>query len=177
MQSQEPQFGSHQFRQALGRFATGITVVTMRGHDDELVAANTPSIPRTFGITVNAFMSISLEPPLVAVSIDRSARAHATLRSTTEFGISVLAQDQELHSDFFAGRPVRSPTEPFEEYAGFPVVKGALTQLVCRSHQAVDVGDHTIFVGQVTALRTRPGQPLLFFGGAYHGLPDLALAR
>lgn len=177
MQSHEPQFGSHQFRQALGRFATGITVVTMRAHDDEVSQVDTPSLPRTHGITVNAFMSVSLEPPLVAVSIDRKARAHATLSTASQFGISVLAQEQELISDFFAGRPVRPPADPFEEYADFPVIKGALTQLVCSSHQALEVGDHTIFVGQVTALRTRPGQPLLFFGGAYHGLPDLALAR
>lgn len=185
---EERSFGPRDFRNALGRFATGITVVTMRtaeavmgdgeGREDasqELGPA--PGRPRTFGITVNAFMSVSLDPPLVAVSIDKRARAHTTLQDAERFGISVLAAGQEELSDLFAGRPVRGPAEPFERFADFPVVRGAIAQLVCRRYQAHDVGDHTIFVGEVEALRTADGEPLLFYKGDYHELPVRELAR
>jgi len=190
-------FDQRDFRQAMGRFATGITVVTMRSSDPEgafagpdgapwpaspegalaASAGPTPGRPRTYGITVNAFMSVSLDPPLVAVSIDKRARAHGTLSASERFGISVLSSAQEHLSDLFAGRPVKQRGEPFEELAGFPVVAGALAHIVCRPHQAVEMGDHTIFVGEVEALRATEGEPLLFFRGAYRTLPDLTLAR
>ncbi len=181
------EFGPRDFRNALGRFATGITVVTMLapGTPAEPAGRNEgrtqpqgePNIetdhgqPRTFGLTVNAFMSVSLDPPLVAVSLDKRARAHATMLEAPRFGISVLAEGQEGLSDVFAGRPVQPPSQPFEEFAGFPVVRGALTHLVLSSYQAHDAGDHTIFVGRVEALRYADGQPLLFFKGKYENLP------
>lgn len=161
------EFGPRDFRNALGRFATGVTVVTMRAADDGEV---TPQ-ERTFGITVNAFMSVSLDPPLVAVSIDKRARAHATMQTAERFGISVLAEGQQKVSDVFAGRPVEPPAQPFEQFAGFPVLRGALTQLVLSAYQAHDAGDHTIFVGKVEALRYTEGQPLLFSQGQYERLP------
>lgn len=195
------EFGPRDFRNALGRFATGITVVTMRApgtlaeptnrestngepanrepanrneqHTQHLSEANSHTDddqPRTFGLTVNAFMSVSLDPPLVAVSLDKRARAHATMLAAPRFGISVLAEGQEGLSDVFAGRPVQPPSQPFEEFAGFPVVRGALTNLVLSSYQAHDAGDHTIFVGRVEALRYDHGQPLLFFKGKYENL-------
>lgn len=164
-------FDSRDFRQTLGRFATGITVVTMRE------AVREVHLPRTFGITVNAFMSVSLEPPLVAVSIDKSARAHATLGSSDRFGISVLGADQAHLSDLFAGRPVAQRRDPFVDFADFPVVDGAIAQLVCRAHDRFDAGDHTLFVGRVEALRTREGSPLLYYRGAYQELPELTLSK
>lgn len=125
-----------------------------------------------FGITVNAFLSLSLEPPLVAVSIDKRARAHATLVRSERFGVSVLAADQADVSDHFAGRPVALNGVPYEEYEGFPVIRGAIAQLVLRTEQQVDVGDHTLFVGRVEALRYADGAPLVYFGSAYRRLPE-----
>ncbi len=169
------------FREALGRFATGITVVTMtaplRGNppagDEESLY---PDL-ETFGITVNAFMSVSLDPPLVAISIDQLALAHATLLTAERFGVSVLAEGQAHLSDQFAGRPVARPGQPFEELDGFPVVRGAIAQLVLSRHSYHSAGDHTIFVGRVLALRSFGGEPLLYFRSAYHRLPEPAQPR
>ncbi len=166
-------FGPRDFRNALGRFATGVAVVTMRAPTESEDGAGHAASEQTFGITVNAFMSVSLDPPLIAVSIDKRARAHATMLAAGRFGISVLSDQQQNLSDVFAGRPVDQPAQPFEQFAGFPVVRGALTQLVLSTHQAHDAGDHTIFVGRVTALRYAEGQPLLFFKGSYERLPAL----
>lgn len=157
--------GAREFRATLSRFATGITVVTMLG--------STPDgEERPFGITVNAFLSLSLDPPLVAVSIDKRARAHKTLLGATRFGVSVLAADQATVSDHFAGRPVEPVGVPYEEYDGFPVIRGAIAQLVLRAEQRFDVGDHTLFVGRVEALRYADGAPLVYFGSAYRRLPE-----
>jgi flavin reductase (DIM6/NTAB) family NADH-FMN oxidoreductase RutF len=173
------------FRDVLGRFATGVTVVTVRmPHDDAsgrvagapAADAGAPSrdeaVPATtvHGMTVNAFMSVSLEPPLVAVGIDRNAKSHAALLATDRFGISVLGLDQQGLSDQFAGRPVPQQPDPFVMLDGFPVVDGALAQLVCRRWRQVEAGDHTIFVGEIEALQHRPGDALLFFGGRYRAL-------
>lgn len=174
MNSKEHDFNSRDFRRALGRFATGVTVVTMRGLAHETSGRGAPP---TFGITVNAFMSISLEPPLVAVSIDKAARAHATMLGAERFGVSVLSAEQVHLSDHFAGRPVILQEDPYEEFGGFPVLKETLTQLVCRVHQAVPVGDHTIFVGEVEALRSHGGEPLLFYEGAYGALKGRVLVH
>ncbi len=184
-------FDQRDFRQTMGRFATGITVVTMLGSEPEGLLGPTPAdvLPEgmddaaqamsnhTYGLTVNAFMSVSLDPPLVAVSIDKNARAHATLLKAERFGISMLARDQQHLSDLFAGRPVKQRGDPYEEFASFPVVEGALAHIVCRSYQAVEMGDHTIFVGEVEALRARDGEPLLFYRGAYRALPEMALTH
>lgn len=168
------------FREVLGRFATGITVVTMAVPSSAGAPAgeNAPPFDRAvFGITVNAFMSVSLDPPLVAVSIDRLARAHDTLLEAERFGVSVLAEGQAHLSDQFAGRPVAHPVMPFEELDGFPVVRGAIAQLVLASHSFHPAGDHTIFVGRVLALRSFEGEPLLYFRSAYHRLPQPAQPR
>lgn len=166
-------FGPRDFRNALGRFATGVAVVTMRAQAEDHDGAGHSAAQQTFGITVNAFMSVSLDPPLIAVSLDKRARAHATMLAAGRFGISVLSDQQEGLSDAFAGRPVDPPAQPFEQFAGFPVVRGALTQLVLSAHQSHDAGDHTIFVGRVVALRYAEGEPLLFFKGSYERLPAL----
>lgn len=148
------------FRDTLGRFATGVTIVTM---DRD----GTPA-----GITVNAFLSLSLEPPLVGVAIDLRAGAHDTLMSVERFGVSVLGEHQREVSDYFAGLEPAEPP-PFVRLGGVPVVKGAIAHLACRIVQRVPVGDHTLFVGEVEALALGEGSPLVFFRGGY-GLPGPA---
>lgn len=165
-----PPFTQRDFRDTLGRFATGVTVVTMLLPGEE-------GKREAFGITVNAFMSLSLDPPLVAVSIDKRARAHKTLLGAERFGVSVLAEGQAAVSDRFAGRPVTLGHDPYEEHEGFPVIGGALAQIVLGMERAVDAGDHTIFIGRVEAMRRSEGAPLLYFKGAYRHLPEAAPAR
>lgn len=150
---------SYEFRRTMGRFATGVTVVTMLGDDGE-----------PYGITVNSFMSLSLRPPLIAVSIDKSAGAHGTLLSSERFGVSVLTAEQSLLSDHFAGRPVAIAGDPYTSFAGFPVIEGAMGTLVSLIRRTVDVGDHTLFIGEVEAIERRDDQPLIFFGGQYRAL-------
>lgn len=178
-------FSTRDFRNAMGRFATGVTVVTMRGpaaeharhelqgsrsHALENGTRNGASV--SYGLTVNAFMSVSLEPMLIGIAIDKSAQAHLTLTSSDRFGVSVLNDAQQQLSDRFAGRLVPSMPDPFTELAGFPVIAGAITQIVARKQGAVDAGDHTIFLGAVEQLRCHEGKPLLFFKGDYESLRE-----
>jgi len=142
------------FRDALGRFATGVTVVTMDTEDG----------PR--GITVNAFSSLSLDPPLVGVAIDHGAGAHGALVQAERYGVSILTRAQQDLSDRFAGRDI-APEIGWERLGEAPVLRGSLVQLSCGIVQRVTVGDHTLFVGQVEAAATREADPLLYHRGGY----------
>jgi flavin reductase (DIM6/NTAB) family NADH-FMN oxidoreductase RutF len=146
------------FRQALGRFATGVTVVTIADDDD------------VHGITVSAFLSLSLSPPLVGISIDRRAHAHALLERVDTFGVSVLSADQEHVSDRFAKRTLEPLVDPFVTLAGHAVIRGALAHLVCRVVERVPTGDHTLVVGEIEALGVSEGEPLAYYRGAYRRL-------
>jgi flavin reductase (DIM6/NTAB) family NADH-FMN oxidoreductase RutF len=152
-----------EFRNVLGRFATGITVVTMRKGDS------------VHGITVNAFMAVSLEPPLVAVSIDRHANAHQTLLETDRYGVSVLGSNQEHLSKHFASSPAAEIVEPFIEVNGFPLINGALAHIICDTKAAHEAGDHTIFIGRVGYVAHNDKEPLLYYRGQYLSFVDLKL--
>jgi flavin reductase (DIM6/NTAB) family NADH-FMN oxidoreductase RutF len=142
------------FRDALGRFATGVTVVSMDTEDG----------PR--GITVSAFLSLSLHPPLVGVSIDERAGAHATLTAAERYGVSILAEEQRPLSDRFAGRPLEVQPD-WIRLGGAPVLDRALVQLDCVIVDRHRTGDHTLFVGRIDAAATRDGTPLLYHRGGY----------
>jgi flavin reductase (DIM6/NTAB) family NADH-FMN oxidoreductase RutF len=158
----------HEFRQTLGRFASGVTVVSAV-HDGN-----------RRGMTANAFVSVSLEPPLILVSVDKNASMHAVLERAEQFGVSVLSTTQRHLSDHFAGRPDAGLTVPWFEHQSrasqgqaaqnVPLLSGAVAQLVCRSHSAVDAGDHTLFIGEVQYSRYTDDDPLLYFRGQYHEL-------
>jgi flavin reductase (DIM6/NTAB) family NADH-FMN oxidoreductase RutF len=145
------------FRAALGRFASGVTVVTVPRPGE-------PAGVR--GITASAFVSVSLSPPLVLVSIDKAARAHAPLLSAERYGVSILAEGQERLSNHFAG--FDDEVAPiFTELAGLALVEGAVAHLVCRVVDRHAAGDHTLFIGEVEALTTTDAAPLLYFRGRY----------
>lgn len=146
------------FRRTLGRFATGVTVVTTA--HEELV----------HGMTANAFMSVSLDPPLVVVSVDKRARMHELLNKTQRYGVSVLACDQELTARHFAGRPQPGFKPNFRWVDGLPLLDPALARMACRIVDAYSKSDHTLFFGQVYWLEYNEGEPLVFFGGAYRSL-------
>ena len=145
------------FRRTLGMFATGVTVLTAR------------SAETVHGMTANAFMSVSLRPPLVLVSVDRRARMSNLLHEGTRFGVNVLEAGQAMLSDRFAGRVlVDEEVEPrFELVHETPLVEGALAHLVARVVRSYWGGDHSLFLGQVEYARYGEGEPLLFHGGRY----------
>jgi flavin reductase (DIM6/NTAB) family NADH-FMN oxidoreductase RutF len=147
------------FRRTLGMFATGVTVITTRSGDS------------VHGMTANAFMSVSLRPPLVLVSVDRRARMSNLLHEGTRFGVNVLEAGQAVLSDHFAGRAVEDAEEPrFELVHDTPLVEGALAHLVARVVRSYWGGDHSLFLGQVEYAHYGEGEPLLFHGGRYERL-------
>jgi flavin reductase (DIM6/NTAB) family NADH-FMN oxidoreductase RutF len=149
------------FRRTLGMFATGVTVLTTRVGE------------QVHGMTANAFMSVSLRPPLVLISIDRRAKMGALLHEGTRFGVSVLEARQTGLSDRFAGRVEGDPPEAtFEIVHEAPLVEGALAHLVARVVRSYWGGDHSLFLGQVEFARYGEGRPLLFHGGRYERLVD-----
>jgi flavin reductase (DIM6/NTAB) family NADH-FMN oxidoreductase RutF len=150
------------FRDALGTFATGVTIVTTRSGD------------LVHGMTANGFMSVSLEPALVVVAIAAKARMHDLLLSSRRYGVSVLACEQEDISRHFAGRAQEGGEIALVDVHGIPLVDGALTHVVASVVDAREAGDHTLFVGEVLYFEQRPGEPLIFHSGAYRSLMSSA---
>lgn len=149
------------FRATLGRFASGITIITARdvnGHD--------------VGMTVSAFSSLSLAPPLVLVCIDNGASAAPALERSESFAVNILADDQEALSRRFAEREL----DRFDGVAinrgalGLALLDGALANLECRVTSRVPGGDHTILIGEVKAATVNEGHPLLYYRGGYRRL-------
>jgi flavin reductase (DIM6/NTAB) family NADH-FMN oxidoreductase RutF len=155
--SSGPLTDQRRFRDALGTFATGVTIVSTRA--DDLV----------HGMTANGFMSVSLDPALVVVSIATGARMHDILLRSGRYGVSVLARDQEPVSRHFAGRP-QTAQIALVESRGTPLVDGALTHVVADVVDAHAAGDHTLFIGEVLHFEHRAGEPLIFHSGAYRRL-------
>lgn len=147
------------FRSVLGRFASGITVITTRDADGHDV-----------GMTASAFCSASLEPPLVLVCVDRAASVFDALQHGDRFGTSILASDQEALSRRFAAM------ESARRFDGIGYLRGesglvllidALAHLECRVVARHVAGDHTIFVGEVERAEARDARPLLYYRGGY----------
>ena len=153
-----PPFDPRQFRNALGRFASGVTVITAR-HEDQ-----------PHGMTANAFVSVSLDPPLVLVSVDHRAFMHKILPGSGRYGVSVLAEDQEVLSNHFAGRTAQGLHIRFVERLGVPLLEGAVAYFVVQVIDAHAAGDHTLFIGRVEHFESREDRPLLFYGGKYQQL-------
>ncbi len=146
-------------RRTLGMFATGVTVITALKGD------------QVHGMTANAFMSISLEPPLVLISVDRRTKMCSLLHEGMHYGVSVLCETQAALSDRFAGRPGEDLPEPrFAVVRETPLVDGALAHFVARVERSYWGGDHSLFLGRVEYARANAGTPLLFHGGRYEKL-------
>jgi flavin reductase (DIM6/NTAB) family NADH-FMN oxidoreductase RutF len=144
------------FRRTLGMFATGVTVITTKRGE------------QVHGMTANAFMSVSLQPPLILISVDRRAKMNAMLYEGAHYGVSVLEERQTAISDRFAGRTTDDGAEPvFELVQETPLVQDALANLVARVVRCYWGGDHSLFLGQVEYARYGDGTPLLFHGGRY----------
>lgn len=147
-----------QFRAALGRFASGVTVVTLRDGDG-----------RRHGITVSAFSSVSLDPPLILVCIEKTAVSHHSFFETDRFAVNILSEDQAEVSNQFAFRQDDkfSGIEFETDEGGLPVLAGCLANLTCRVRNRFDGGDHTIFVAEVETVSTSDRRPLIYWMGKY----------
>lgn len=152
-----------EFRHALGRFASGVTVITSKDAEGNL-----------HGITVSAFCSVSLEPPLILICIDKNTGSHHALTETDSFVVNILREDQQHISDRFASF-LHSKFETLEYHAGIddlPVLEDALANLECRLVNSHPNGDHTIFVGQIEHATVHDGEPLVYWHGNYRKLKD-----
>ena len=147
------------FKAALGRWATGVTIVTVRAGG------------RLHGMTVSAFSEVSLDPPLVLVCADKSSNTLPLIEEGRVFAVNVLARDQEALSNRFASKKHEWQRFDGLEYdegpTGAPLLRGTVANLDCRVVQAHAHGDHVIFVGEVVDVRVGDGKPLLYFGGGY----------
>ena len=151
-------FNPREYRSALARFATGVTVVTALENG------------KTHGMTANAFVSVSLDPPLVLVSLDNRSQMHRILPTAERFGISVLAEDQRALSDHFAGVKADNAEIPFITRSGAVLLDGAVAYFAARVVDVHTAGDHTLYVGMVEYFECRDDKPLLFYAGKYQQL-------
>ena len=166
-EGERQEFTRADFRNTVGSFATGVTVITTRGHD------------HLYGMTANAFSSVSLDPPLVLVCVIKDTEGSANITANGIFAVNVLGEPQEPISRYFAGKERPRGMQAFkdvphrEAVTGSPVIDGAAAFLDCRLAATHDAGDHLIFVGEVVALGHDPDvRPLLFHGGRYRSVTD-----
>jgi flavin reductase (DIM6/NTAB) family NADH-FMN oxidoreductase RutF/2-polyprenyl-6-methoxyphenol hydroxylase-like FAD-dependent oxidoreductase len=156
--AESARFDPRELRQAMGQYATGVTVMTARGRDGRNVA-----------MTANSFTSVSLDPPLVLWCVDRAAESFAEFATTARFVVNVLAADQHHLSrqfatqgiDKFTGVSVRAGTD------GLPILEGTVATFECRSIARYDGGDHLVLVGEIEGYDARGGEPLVFHSGYY----------
>ncbi len=159
-------FDSRQFRNVLGQFATGVTVVTTNAPD------GTP-----LGVTVNSFTSVSLDPPLVLFCLERDAFCCPAFERSTHFAVNILGSGQRALSDRFA-EPGTDKTDKWSDLEirigdhGCPLLPGTLGALECERHAMHDGGDHIILIGRVLSLDANSGSPLVYFRGAYTALTE-----
>jgi flavin reductase (DIM6/NTAB) family NADH-FMN oxidoreductase RutF len=157
-----PPLSQSEFRKALGHFSTGVTVVTVEREPGKI-----------HGMTANSFTSVSLEPMLILVCVDKRAKMLSFLEKKKRFGVSVLKAGQEAISEYFAKREHSSEAEQrlgihFRPTpSGAPVIDGTLLQMGCNLIASHVAGDHTIFVGEVDDAKVHEGEPLLYFRGEY----------
>lgn len=159
----EPALTSDTFRRVMGHFVTGVTVVTALDGT------------RPFGITVNALSSVSLDPPLVMVALDRRRFLTPIVRDSGRFAVNILSEDQQALSDCFAGAPVVPGRPDFcgapwhAGPTGLPLLDGAIATLECTVVETFSAGDHDLFIGRVDALdnETTHPMPLLYYRRRY----------
>ena len=156
-----PDVDDAQFRQLLGRFATGVTVITVAMPE-----------ARPHGMTANSLASVSLRPPLVSVCVDHGAEMHRLITASDMFVVNVLASHQEALARRFA-----DPQDDRFDGVGYHLsqhggvlLHGALAHIECTRHALLEAGDHTIVVGRVVGGSTSDGRPLLYYRGGYAAL-------
>jgi flavin reductase (DIM6/NTAB) family NADH-FMN oxidoreductase RutF len=160
-------FSGQQFRQTVGSFATGVTVVTSRSEDEK------------YGMTANSFTSVSLDPPLVLVCAITGTEGSEVISRNGKFAVNVLGADQEPLSRYFASKDRPRGPDAFRDIShrdgvtGCPILDGVAAHLDCTLVATHEAGDHVIFIGEVQALDVAEDvEPLLFHGGRYRLFQD-----
>ena len=151
------------FRNAMSKFATGVTVITTE-HEGQ-----------AHGMTANAFMSVSLDPKLVVISIGEKARCLNKIRESKSFAVNILAEDQQDYSMIFAGQKKDGVAITFDRLADVPVLSDVLAQISCDVVSEYVEGDHTLFIGKVKAIQLEDKKPLVFFAGQYRSLESVTV--
>lgn len=152
---------SEEFRSALSRFPSGVTVVTTRDGEE-----------RFHGITVSAFCSLSLDPPRVLICIEKTTGSHEALIESQAFVVNMLGDGQREVSERFASM-IENKFDGIDFETGLdgiPVLLGCIANLECRVVNAFDGGDHSIFVGEVEKATVHDGDPILYFRGDYRAI-------
>lgn len=149
------------FRDVMGKFATGITVVTVNNKG------------KTRGITVNSFMSVSLSPQLIAVSIDKKASMYPFIQDAAYFGVSILSEEQKDIAQIFAKQKTANKEIHFTKGVHDTlIISEALGTIICQQKENIIVGDHLVVFGEVLSLDMEDKKPVLFFGGEYRTIND-----
>ena len=153
----------NELRRVMGHFATGVTVITTVSKTGE-----------PYGLTANAFSSLSLEPPLLLVCVDKKAESYPHFEESKVFTVNILSDSQEALSRRFAV----SGGDKFQNVAyhmganGAPIIDGNIGYIECKLYAGYDGGDHTIYLGEIQQAETRDAKPLVFFRGGYRALGD-----
>ena len=155
-------FDSLAQRRIMGHFATGVTVVTAHQNGE------------IYGMTANAVTSLSLNPPLILVAVDKAAAMHASLTACRHFAVNILSEAQEHLSRRFAMRGAKEVSDLtwITAASGAPILADALAWVDCRLTEILPGGDHDIFLGEILAGDCREGSPLLYFCGKYRRLAE-----
>ena len=151
---------AHNFREAWGKFATGVSIITTTAPGGEI-----------HGMTANGITSVSLDPLLVLVCAGHSTASHPLIRSSGRFAISILGQHQQSIAEYYA-RPTDGKTGDVEvsfnrTRHGSATIEGCLATMDCELVDETLAGDHTIFIGRVDEIETRAGRPLIFYEGKF----------
>ena len=146
---------STQFRRAMSKFGTGVTVIS---YDTDEGAV---------GMTANAFLSLSVNPPMILVSIRKESRFATLLSAESRFGVSFLSAEQQAISQHFGGKPNPEQGNPFGYLNQVPVINDALVSIQATVSNVYEGGDHLIYTAYVEKLEEKDGAPLLYFGGQY----------
>lgn len=155
---------NNEFRAALGHFASGVTVVTTKDANGNL-----------HGITVSAFSSLSLNPPLILICIQKTTGSHYAFRESKAFVVNILKENQKDISNQFASHlPDKfSEIEYHHGIENIPVLNNCLANLECSLQNTIDGGDHTIFVGKVKKVHLNDGNPLVYWHSKYRKVEEL----
>jgi flavin reductase (DIM6/NTAB) family NADH-FMN oxidoreductase RutF len=151
----------NELRRVMGHFATGVTIITTVSAD---------GVP--FGLTANAFTSVSLDPPLLLISVDKKAESYPHFEASKVFTVNILGDDQETLSRKFAV----SGGDKFQGVAyrtganGVPILENTLAYLECKLYATYEGGDHTLYLGEIEEAQTREVPPLIFYRGGYRSL-------
>ena len=149
-------FDAAMFRGVMGRFATGVTVVSFMREGEPA------------GMTVNAFLSVSLDPPLILISVRRTSNFVQHVHVGDRYGVNVLAEAQEHLAPYFARRPDGATKVAFRDHFGTPLIDASLAQIVARVVDIHPAGDHLLYIAAIEHLWHGPeAKPLIFFSGKY----------